>query len=127
MRFVVQGHQSERSATVIWGSVETLSCSSVMWNAFPLHPFEGQGKNRTSKREDLDWGITILQLVIDLFPGMKVVSVGKKAKSSCRKLRIKTIAHLNHPHRADIFREQFDFLFPNRYGDHETTFGPGAT
>ncbi|MGG3510116.1 hypothetical protein ABES58_32190 [Paenibacillus lautus] len=63
----------------------------------------------------MDWGIAILQLVVDLFPGMKVVSVGKKAKSACRKLRIKTIGHLNHPRRADIFREQFDFLFPKRY------------
>ncbi|MCZ8517812.1 hypothetical protein O9H85_37130 [Paenibacillus filicis] len=62
----------------------------------------------------MEWGMTTLQVVIDLFPGIKVISVGKKAKSACRKLRIKTIGHLNHPRRADIFRKQFDDLFNKR-------------
>lgn len=113
-RFVVKGGQPERSATVIWGSVETLSRPSAMWNVFPLHPFDEHGKKRTPEPEELEWGMTILPLVVDLFPVIKVVSVGKKSNSACRKLRIKTIGHLNHPRRTDIFRKQFDDLFPKR-------------
>ncbi|MGO4697463.1 uracil-DNA glycosylase [Paenibacillus sp. 2TAB26] len=114
VQFVVEGNQSERSSTVIWGSVETLKRPSVMWNVFPLHPSDELGKNRTPEKEELEWGITILQFVVDLFPGIKLVSVGKKAKSACRKLQIKTIGHLNHPRRADIFRKQFDYLFQKK-------------
>ncbi|GMX61185.1 hypothetical protein Elgi_74870 [Paenibacillus elgii] len=68
--------------------------------------------NRTPEPDEIKWGMTILPLVLDLFPGIKVVTVGKKAKSACRKLEIHTIGHLNHPRRADIFRTQFDDLFP---------------
>lgn len=115
--FIVDGDRAERSATVIWGSVEILSSPSIMWNVFPLHPFDEYGKNRTPKREELEWGMTILPLVINLFPGIKVVTVGKKAESACRELQIKTIGHLNHPRRADIFRKQFDDLFSKRADD----------
>ncbi|WP_186320370.1 uracil-DNA glycosylase [Paenibacillus sp. Y412MC10] len=112
VRFVVEGNQTERSATVIWKSIETLANPSLMWNVFPLHPCDEIGKNRTPRREELEWGKTVLPLVVDLFPGIKVVSVGEKARSACRELGIVTIGHLNHPRRADIFRKQFESLFP---------------
>lgn len=109
--FVVEENQTERSATVIWGSVETLGSPSLMWNVFPLHPLNENGKNRTPTPEELDWGIKILQLVVDLFPDLKVISVGNKARTACKKLGIFIIGHLNHPRRADIFRKQFADLF----------------
>lgn len=78
----------------------------------PLHPYDEEGKNRTPEPDEIEWGMTILPLVIDLFPGIRVVSVGREAEGACRRLNIKTFGHLNHPRRADIFRKQFDDLFP---------------
>lgn len=42
---------------------------------FPLHPFDENGNNRTPALEELEWGMTILQRVVDLFPSITVVSV----------------------------------------------------
>lgn len=113
-RFVIEGDQTERSATVIWGSIGTLPKPSVMWNVFPLHPQDESKKNRTPFPEEIEWGMTILPSVVELFPGVKVISVGKKARSACRKLHINTVGHINHPRRADIFRKQFESLIPKK-------------
>lgn len=79
-RFVVEGNKSEASATVVWGAVDRLSKPPVMWNAFPLHPRNKDGGNRTPTSAELRMGAYALSTVMDLFPGVKVISVGEKAK-----------------------------------------------
>jgi uracil-DNA glycosylase len=112
-RFVVEGNKAEASATVVWGSVSRLSMPPVMWNAFPLHPQDGNGGNRTPSTAELEWGREALQTVLSLFPGVQIVTVGRKAEAACRRLCVKSVGHLNHPSRqANIFREQFDTLIP---------------
>ncbi len=111
-RFVVEGNKGESSATVVWGSVSRLSKPPVMWNAFPLHPRNADGGNRPPSRDEIEWGLAVLQDVLDLFPGVRVVTVGRKAEAACKLLRVKTEGHLFHPsHHAKQFREQFAALF----------------
>ncbi|WP_151736721.1 uracil-DNA glycosylase [Paenibacillus tengchongensis] len=111
-QFILDGNQWERSAHFFWECVAGLHRPVVAWNVVPLHPLNDNGDNRTPEQDEIEWGMTLLPLVIDLFPGIKVVSVGKNAKSACRKLKINTIGHLNHPRRADLFQKQFGDLFP---------------
>ncbi|MBY3618599.1 uracil-DNA glycosylase [Acinetobacter sp. CUI P1] len=110
--FVVDGDKAEASASVIWGVVVRLSIPPVMWNAFPLHPKDENGGNRTPSSAELDWGLEVLETVLSLFPDVRVVTVGRKAEAACGKLGMKTDGHLNHPSRqVNIFRAQFENLF----------------
>lgn len=109
-QFIVEGKETERSSTVFWGSVSKLSRPVVAWNTFPLHP----NNNREPEPAEIEWGMTILSLVKDLFPGIKIVSVGDPAKSALWKLGIKTMGHLTHPVLAHKFRSDFDELFASR-------------
>lgn len=79
-RFVVEGNKSEASATVVWGAVDRLSKPPVMWNAFPLHPRKKDGGNRPPTSAELEMGVHALSTVVDLFPGVKIISVGQKAE-----------------------------------------------
>lgn len=109
--FGVNGDKAEASSTVVWGSLLRLSTPPVMWNAFPLHPQNESGGNRTPSSAELHWGLETLETVLSLFSDVRVVTVGRKAEVACRKLSVKTAGHLNHPSRhANIFREQFENL-----------------
>lgn len=112
-RFIVEGKKGEASATVVWGEVSRLSKPPIMWNAFPLHPRSKDGGNRTPTAAELKWGLEVLQSVLELFPDVKIITVGRKAEAVCKRLQVKTVGHLFHPsHHAKEFREQFnDFFF----------------
>lgn len=114
-RFVVEGKKGEASATVVWGEVSRLSKPPIMWNAFPLHPRGKDGGNRTPSVAELQWGLEVLQSVLELFPDVMIITVGRKAEAACKRLQVKTEGHLFHPsHHAKEFREQFNDLFLNR-------------
>lgn len=113
-RFAAEGNKAEASATVIWGEVGRLSKPPVMWNAFPLHPKNKDGGNRPPTSSELEWGASALRTVLDLFPNVKLISVGKKAEKACRKLGVQTAGHFIHPSfHAKDFREQFEAYFFN--------------
>jgi len=111
-RFVVEGKKAEASATVIWREVQRLEKPPIMWNAFPLHPMDLNGNNRTPRAAELEKGREILSTILELFPKVKIVSVGRKAEEACYKLGISTEGHVFHPARhANQFRKQFADLF----------------
>lgn len=113
-RFVVEGNKSEASATVVWGEVDRLLKPPVMWNAFPLHPRNKDGGNRPPTSAELEIGAFALSTVVDLFPGVKIISVGQKAEKVCKKIGVQTAGHLIHPSfHAKEFREQFETYFSN--------------
>ncbi|MUG86873.1 hypothetical protein GNP92_11020 [Paenibacillus timonensis] len=113
-RFVVEDNKSEASATVVWGAVDRLSKPPVMWNALPLHPRKKDGGNRPPTSAELEMGVHALSTVVDLFPGVKIISVGKKAERVCKKIGVQTAGHLIHPsYHAKEFREQFETYFFN--------------
>lgn len=114
-RFAAEGNKAEGSATVVWGSVGRLSKPPVMWNAFPLHPKNKDGGNRPPTSAELEWGVLALSIVLELFPNVKIISVGQKAEKACKKLGVRTSGHLIHPSfHAKYFREQFEALFFKR-------------
>ncbi|NMO96312.1 uracil-DNA glycosylase [Paenibacillus lemnae] len=114
-RFDAEGNKAEGSATVIWQAIGRLSKPPVMWNAFPLHLRKKDGKNRTPTTSELKWGAFALGRVLELFPGVEIISIGKKAESACEKVGAITSGHLIHPaYHTNEFREQFDSHFFKR-------------
>ncbi|AIQ39917.1 uracil-DNA glycosylase [Paenibacillus sp. FSL R5-0912] len=108
--FHVEGNSYEGSANYFWEIIDLMVSPPILWNVFPLHPFKmenGVMKNRTPKIAEKKWGHTILQLIIELFPNIRIVSVGNSAKDTCLKLSIDTADHIIHPaYHAKEFREQ---------------------
>lgn len=91
---------SEPSATIVWGTAEALGVAEqmILWNAQPFHPMKpGQPlSNRTPTAEELEAGMDILQMVLQLHSGARVVAVGQKAHRSLTQLGCRFTA-IRHP------------------------------
>jgi hypothetical protein len=121
-KFVVNGNTYEGSAGYFWEMIDLMPKPPVLWNVFPLHPYKIEKdkngkdiiKNRPPKKEEIEWGGKILRLVLDLFPGIQIITVGNHAKKTCEKLGIETYGHIIHPaYHPKEFRIQFHKLILN--------------
>ncbi|WP_018751821.1 uracil-DNA glycosylase [Paenibacillus sanguinis] len=114
VQFEVSDNTYERSAGFIWECIALMPKPPVLWNVFPLHPYkiiEEKLENRAPNRAEKEWGKTILNEVLSLFPGIKVVTVGNHAREACFHLEVETAGHLIHPSRqVSRFRNQFNML-----------------
>ncbi|MDX1618223.1 MAG: uracil-DNA glycosylase [Balneolaceae bacterium] len=76
---------SEPTATIMWKALYTLGLNPfhvVLWNALAWHPYdpeEGLLSNRTPTERELQAGMPVLEMFLDLFAGRTVVAVGKKS------------------------------------------------
>lgn len=61
-----------------------------MWNAFLLHPRNKDGGNRPPTSAELEMGAFALSTIVDLFPGVKILSIGQKAEKVCKKVGVRT-------------------------------------
>lgn len=102
---------SEPSATIVWGILKELNIDKniVMWNAFPWHPMKENQihSNRTPTNKELQSGLPVLELLLQHFHDVRVISVGKKATQTLNNLGIKIEAEVRHPAMggANKFRE----------------------
>jgi uracil-DNA glycosylase len=75
---------SEPSATIVWSTLHELGIadSSVLWNAFPWHPFIGgeSHSNRTPTRIECAQGLPVLQALLSAFPRARLFAVGRQAE-----------------------------------------------
>lgn len=105
---------SEPTATIVWGSLIKLQINPydvVLWNAVPWHPYksdEGFLTNRTPLTDEMDAGLNHLESFIALFPGAKLIAVGRKCEESLTNLGLPHLG-VRHPANggAPKFRKQF--------------------
>jgi hypothetical protein len=100
---------TERSARIVWPEIGDRGIA-VLWNSFPFHCHErGQPlTNRAWRPSDDRAGLSdrILRHVVEnLYPGVRVVAVGRKAEATLGALGVNVIA-VRHPSQggAAIFR-----------------------
>jgi uracil-DNA glycosylase len=73
--------QREASATIVWRTIGAWQPYPLLWNIFPFHPHQ-PGKpqsNRTPKVSEIAAGRPFLEQLLHIFPGVRLVAVGKKA------------------------------------------------
>ncbi len=74
----------ESSATVVHAALKSLGIApaTVMWNAFPFHPFKPFTplSNRAPTLKEVQDTTDILHMVIDRFPKARVIAVGQQAR-----------------------------------------------
>lgn len=91
---------SEPSATIVWGKLHELGIesSTVLWNAFPLHPHKPglPLSNRKPSASEIRLGAPILESMLGLYPNAVMVAVGgtaDKALSLCGFTGYATVRH----------------------------------
>lgn len=72
---------AERTAAEIWRVLQELDEPPFLWNAFPLHPHDGQDEmsNRCHSRREFEACEPILRALLDLFKFEKVYALGNDA------------------------------------------------
>lgn len=77
---------TEPTATIMWKALYNLDINpykTVLWNALSWHPYnpeQGLLSNRTPTDAELEKGFASLQTFLDLFPGRKIIAVGRKCE-----------------------------------------------
>lgn len=93
---------TEPTATIVWGEVikSPISPYEVLtWNIFPFHPFhrdKGPLTNRTPTAAELEVGAYYTEKILQLCPGVTVVSIGRHSSKTLSHFGIKN-THVPHP------------------------------
>lgn len=93
---------AEPSATILWRALydEGLAETTLLWNAFPWHPFKpehGPLTNRTPTDAERQVGLGVLRQLIDALPGdIEVAAVGNVAGRSLDDIGVQHVV-LRHP------------------------------
>jgi hypothetical protein len=96
-------YRSEATATMVWGALaENFSDGPIplTWNAVPFHPFGAKpDSNRPLPSNAIDAGRHYLEDLMDLFPNVQPVAVGRRA---CEALDCLAVEHasIRHPSRG---------------------------
>ena len=97
-------NQRERTATMVWNCVSSgkrpTKGPPAFWNSFPFHPhYNGQlNKNRPPSAAEIQFGATILCLVLQILTPKRVFAIGRAAESCLQKHFPSLPApHIPHP------------------------------
>lgn len=93
---------TEPTATIVWGRLLAAGLRGrdwVNWNAFAWHPHRpGEAlSNRTPTPRELEAGAPALERFLALFPGAKVIAVGRKSSATLAALGVDVAAEVRHP------------------------------
>lgn len=92
---------SEPSATIVWRVLYRLGIAerTILWNALQLHPHKPAERqsNRTPTTAEIALGEPALRLLVEHFPAVKIVAVGRKAEELLRAMRIVPVSTVRHP------------------------------
>lgn len=72
---------AERTAANIWSYLNQIDGRIFMWNVFPFHPYEqgNQLTNRSHTAKERDFGMQILESLIDILKPNRIVAIGNDA------------------------------------------------
>lgn len=113
---------NEPTATITYDAFRLVGVSPldvVIWSSFPFHPYvsdEDPLTNRTPTQDELRaYGHPCLRAFLELFPGVSVVAVGRKAEQALGVLGVPA-THVRHPAHggATAFRSGIQELTRSR-------------
>jgi len=107
---------AERTAANIWHHLNQIEQRIFMWNVFPFHPHEdgNQLTNRSHTAKERDFGMQILELLIELLKPKKIIAIGNDAYNCSVRLSNKLeVIKVRHPSYGGekIFAKQLRKLY----------------
>ncbi len=72
---------AERTAAVVWNMLSMIDEPAVLWNVFPLHPYEAGDpfSNRCHTRKERDIAWPFLTALISMIRPRRIVAIGRDA------------------------------------------------
>lgn len=106
----------ERTATTIWGVLNSIDVNVFMWNVFPFHPHKKNEifTNRAHSAKERAIGEEILRQVIEMSRPDKIYAIGNDAfKSASRCANNERVYKVRHPSYGgiNIFKNQMAGYF----------------
>jgi uracil-DNA glycosylase len=97
---------TEASATMVWGTIRSMSPLPLLWNAFPFHPFHDGNpfSNRAPSAGELEIGARFIAMLLRLFTIEQVVAIGNHASTSLTEMNI---AHTKVRHPSNGGKNKF--------------------
>ncbi|MEE8143636.1 MAG: uracil-DNA glycosylase [Planctomycetota bacterium] len=88
---------SERSAAIVWEGIAQRR-DLLLWNTVPWHPHQPHKplSNRRPGRREVEQGLALLKVCLQLFPKATPVAVGRVAEGALRQLGYEAI-YVRHP------------------------------
>jgi hypothetical protein len=104
---------NEPTATIVWGALKNAGIDTrnvVLWNAFAPHPMKAPGDwltNRKPTPQELKFGRPLLEQFLDMFPGARMVAIGRVSEDILGDMGIQVAAQVRHPANggANAFRD----------------------
>lgn len=97
----------EPSATIVWRNLHELGLAdrAILWNTFAWHPHKPGNplSNRTPTRAELEAGRQVLRAVLNHFPNVPIVPVGRIAAKTLSALDIPALEPVRHPSMGGAF------------------------
>lgn len=111
---------AERTAAEIWAVLRTLNEVPLLWNVFPLHPFETGNplSNRRFTARELAEVESLNAELIDWLGIRHIVAIGQDAAQYAVRYGVR-ITVIRHPSYGGVreFREGMARLYPDRRSD----------
>jgi len=107
---------AERTAQNIWHFLEKTGETIFTWNVFPFHPHEVNKplSNRSHSSKERDYGLMVLESIVDLLQPKKIIALGNDAFSNAEKVFTDTpIYKVRHPSYGGEkeFRKQLSVIY----------------
>ncbi len=97
---------AERTATVVWHTLRSISRPIFLWNVFPLHPHAPADpmSNRSHTRAERESCRPLLLCLLDMLQPNTVVAIGRNAHAALRDLGIAafTVRHPSYGGESDF-------------------------
>ncbi len=97
-QFINQQPESEKSATIVWDTLQNFKIIPLIWNIFPFHPFNENNcnTNRTPNKKELEYGKQLVIKLLQLFNIELIIAIGRKPESQISDLGIE-YKYVRHP------------------------------
>ena len=106
----------ERTASVIWDVLSSISKHVFLWNVFPLHPHgeDDPFSNRTHNSKEREAGEELLEILIKYLEPQKIIAIGNDAeKVALRISKRNNVVKVRHPSYGgqNVFLTQMQSLY----------------
>lgn len=105
---------AERTATVIWNTLNRIQEPVMLWNVFPFHPYDANNSmsNRSHTRKERDLARPFLFDLLDLLAPERLVAVGRDAGVALEEfgLPVEKVRHPSYGGQTEFVR-QVEFLY----------------
>lgn len=93
--------EAESTATIVWAFLSGKDILPLFWNSFPFHPhwMGNENSNRAPTQSEVDFGLTILGDLCEMYNPDVVAGIGRKGETALRRLfpDRQDIRYIRHP------------------------------